>query len=245
LEDVEVQVPDLSALGSEELSKYRSAFFAIFDGHAGRNAAEFCAENLPRLIAEKIEKPTENEHVRKAIMQGFKDADAKFLAMAEERGFKDGCTAVTVTLLRDVMFVGWVGDSKAVLARREREEESSRLKALSLTRDHTAMQAKERERIVKAGGFVENNRVNGIMEVSRSIGDPQLKKAGVSSSPEIERVTLCDRDEFLLLACDGLWRVMDAKEAIERSGYSLLPPPSSLLPPPLFRPVAPATPRVH
>jgi serine/threonine protein phosphatase PrpC len=47
--------------------------------------------------------------------------------------------------------------------------------------------------------------VNGIMEVSRSIGDSILKKSGVICTPEIQRITLCGRDEFLLLACDGLW----------------------------------------
>lgn len=58
-------------------------------------------------------------------------------------------------------------------------------------------------------------QVNGIMEVSRSIGDPELKKAGVIPTPGIERITLCDRDEFLLLGCDGLWRVFDPKDAVD------------------------------
>ena len=52
-----------------------------------------------------------------------------------------------------------VGDSKAVLARRETDDPQSRVKALNITKDHTCIQAKERERIVKAGGFIENNRV--------------------------------------------------------------------------------------
>jgi len=46
-------------------------------------------------------------------------------------------------------------------------------------------------------------QVDGIMEVSRSIGDAELKKHGVISTPGIERITFCARDEFLLLGCDG------------------------------------------
>ena len=47
LEDVEVQVHDLCAY-SASLHGVRAAFYAVFDGHAGRNAADFCAENMAR-----------------------------------------------------------------------------------------------------------------------------------------------------------------------------------------------------
>jgi len=216
LEDVEIQIPDLAPHGSSALAGTRCAFYGVFDGHAGRSAAEFTAEHLHANIASRIEAPSDNEQVRKAICDGFKETDQKYCALANQQGYKDGCTAVTLTIIKDVCFVSWVGDSKCVLGRRESEDKNSRLKALTVTKDHTCMQVKERDRIVKNGGFVENNRVNGIMEVTRSIGDVQLKKSGVISLPQIERVTLNSRDEFFLLACDGLWAVMDAKEAVER-----------------------------
>jgi serine/threonine protein phosphatase PrpC len=226
LEDTWTAVLDLGSAGEfPSLSTVRSAFFALYDGHAGRFASEFCAEKLHLNIASKIEHPTINENVRKAIFEGFKETDNAFLALASTKNYKDGCTAVTATLVQDILFVAWVGDSKAVLARRETDDAQSRLKALNITKDHSCIQAKERDRIVKAGGFIENNRVsscqpeivhmfnptndivqvNGIMEVSRSIGDPVLKKSGVICVPEIQRITLCPRDEFMLLACDGLW----------------------------------------
>ena len=50
--------------------------------------------------------------------------------------------------------------------RRESEDADSKLKILEITKDHKCMIAKERERVMKAGGFVQDNRVNGIMEVS-------------------------------------------------------------------------------
>jgi serine/threonine protein phosphatase PrpC len=132
-----------------------------------------------RNIAAHMSAPGDNDVVRKAIVDGFKETDATFCAEAAQKGLRDGCTAVTVTLVFDTLFVGWVGDSKAVLARRETEDAGSRLKPLTITKDHNTTVAKERERIAKAGGFVENNRVNGIMEVTRSIGDRELKRAGV------------------------------------------------------------------
>ena len=160
LEDTWTIVPDLSQAGDfPALAKARSAFFALYDGHAGRSAAEFCAEKLHVNIASKIEIPRENESVRKAIFDGFKETDTTFLALAASKNYKDGCTAVTATIVQDIMFIAWVGDSKAVLARRESEDAQSRVKALNITKDHSCIQAKERERIVKSGGFIENNRV--------------------------------------------------------------------------------------
>lgn len=75
----------------------------------------------------------------------------------------------------------------------------------------------ERERIVKAGGSVMAQRVNGSLAVSRALGDYEYKNAEgrgpceqvVSPEPEI---FVRDRDdsldEFLVLACDGIWDVM-------------------------------------
>ena len=42
----------------------------------------------------------------------------------------------------------------------------------------------ERERIEKAGGFVEDGRVNAMLEVSRAFGDVHLKSKGVICTPE-------------------------------------------------------------
>jgi integrin-linked kinase-associated serine/threonine phosphatase 2C len=222
LEDVEQQIADLCEhSGQASLAGVRSAFYAVYDGHAGKNAAEFCFENMAKIIAAKVSNPLDNENVRAAIKEGFKETDQKFLEVAAEKGWKDGCTAVTLTIINDVCFLGWVGDSKAILVRRESDDQDSLLKILELTHDHKCMVVKERDRIVKAGGFVQDNRVNGIMEVSRSIGDAALKKAGVSSTPDLQRVTLCDRDEFILLACDGLWAVFDVKEACTKAYKSL------------------------
>lgn len=47
-------------------------------------------------------------------------------------------------------------------------------KAIVLTKEHTALV--ERQRIEKAGGAVVDGRLAGRMQVSRSFGDPALKK---------------------------------------------------------------------
>ena len=110
---MEKQIPDLAEhSGVASLASTRAAFYAVFDGHAGKNAADFCAENMATIIAEKISSPLDNENVRAAIRDGFKETDSRFLAMAADKGWTDGCTAVTATFINDTCFLGWVGDSK-------------------------------------------------------------------------------------------------------------------------------------
>ena len=49
---------------------------------------------------------------------------------------------MTATIINDVCFMAWVGDSKAILVRRETDAPDSKLKILELTKDHTCMMAK-------------------------------------------------------------------------------------------------------
>jgi integrin-linked kinase-associated serine/threonine phosphatase 2C len=84
----------------------------------------------------------------------------------------------------------------------------------ALTVDHSPQNYNERKRIEKAGGRVIDGRVNGILEVSRSIGDGRLKHLGVSARPDVLKCALARAtDRFLLLACDGLWKVLSSTDA--------------------------------
>lgn len=92
-------------------------------------------------------------------------------------------TTATVCLLRNgvQLVVGHVGDTLALVCRGGN--------CLSLTKEHRP-EGKEKERIVKAGGVVTydslgNARVNGKLEMSRSLGDRDLKEIGVIAEPEI------------------------------------------------------------
>ena len=80
--------------------------------------------------------------------------------------------------------------------------------AMLLTTDHNAIMGKEKKRIEAAGGRVEDGRVNGMLEVSRSFGDLYLKKFGVISTPDTRiHFKIEDTDEFLLLVCLMILRV--------------------------------------
>ena len=115
-----------------------------------------------------------------------------------------------------------MGDSRAVISKRGT--------AIPLSEDHKPTNEKEIERIVAAGGFVEFGRVNGNLALSRAIGDFEFKQNKflspsqqiVSADPEIREYKLtCSKgsddaqdDEFLVLACDGIWDVMSNQQVV-------------------------------
>lgn len=74
---------------------------------------------------------------------------------------------------------------------------------MRLTYDHKGSDSQEAKRITDAGGFVMNNRVNGVLAVTRSLGDAAMKEF-VVGSPYTTETSLSDDDSFLIVACDGV-----------------------------------------
>lgn len=98
-------------------------------------------------------------------------------------------------LFRRVLYSANAGDARGVLCRAG--------KAVRLTYDHKGSDKQEAKRITDAGGFVMSGRVNGVLAVTRSLGDSSMKEF-VVGSPYTTETQLCDDDEFLILACDGV-----------------------------------------
>ncbi|CAD5216357.1 unnamed protein product [Bursaphelenchus xylophilus] len=197
----------------------KCAVFALFDGHAGSRCAEFCSKNIVKTLEKHVKNAGKTvealqKNIRKIFTDTFKQLDDEFLSLARKSTpkLKDGCTATVLLFLDDVVYCANVGDSKAIVGRKKEDKVVS----LSLTEEHTAIVFEERQRIQKAGGFVKDGRVMGISELSRAIGDDPLKKSGVISTPSIKKVTLTENDQFVIVACDGLWKAFTETEVINK-----------------------------
>lgn len=134
-----------------------------------------------------------------------------------------GCTAITVLVTTTQFVVANAGDSRAVLCRGGR--------AVALSEDHKPNDAKESARITRAGGTVEESqggarthyRVNGNLNLSRAIGDLEYKKNPllnpedqiITSTPDILCLERSSEDEFIVLACDGVWDVLTNEDCIQ------------------------------
>ena len=148
--------------------------------------------------------------LNEAIRKGFLDLDDKIRQLPDfDRGDdKSGSTAVACLISPTHVYLINCGDSRAIFV-------SENKIALS-TSDHKPINPNERERIQNAGGSVMIQRVNGSLAVSRALGDYEYKcvegrgpcEQLVSPEPEIYECERNERDEFLVLACDGIWDVM-------------------------------------
>lgn len=165
-----------------------------------------------------------------SLIQGFLETDRQFLSMAQhQEGFNggSGCAAVVACVIGGWVWCANVGDSRALLCRDG--------KAVQLSLDHKPDRDDEAARIESAGGFVSFRRVLGRLAVSRAFGDEEYKctpdrsngKPLVICDPEIRVEQLTPQDEFLFMACDGLFDVFSSQEAVEFMHSRLASMPSN------------------
>ncbi|WCJ32836.1 Protein phosphatase 2C family protein [Euphorbia peplus] len=184
-----------------------SAFYGVFDGHGGVDAASFTKNNLLNFIVEDAQFPS---GVKKAIKSAFVRTDHA-LADTKSVDSSSGTTALTALIMGRTMLIANAGDSRAVLGKRGR--------AIELSKDHKPNCTSERLRIERLGGVIYDGYLNGQLAVARALGDWHIKgskgaKSPLSAEPELEELILTEEDEFLIIGCDGLWDVMSSQCAV-------------------------------
>lgn len=248
------RVTDGVSGGSQQPVETDNGYFAIFDGHAGTFAAEWCGKKL-HVILEDLMRKNPNTPVPELLDQTFTSADQQLEKLPLKNS---GCTAITAVLRWEdrvpnsqsatgstaiapaaasavkqsdsehaetpaqaapsrpsiekasqavhkiqetasrqrVLYTANVGDARIVLCRNG--------KALRLSYDHKGSDENEGRRVANAGGLILNNRVNGVLAVTRALGDSYLKDLVTGHPYTTETVIQPDVDEFLILACDGV-----------------------------------------
>jgi serine/threonine protein phosphatase PrpC len=180
--------------------------------------------------------------MRKIIKSSYLRADKEFIS--PKNAPQSGSTAATVILFGRRLFAANVGDSRVVLCRGGGQ-------CVELTSDHKPSRPDEAARVRAAGGFILHKRVMGELAITRAFGDKSFKMgikamleeedveelAGgangneaakdltaplVSAEPEIASMILSHNDEFLLLACDGLFDVFRSQDAIALARQELI-----------------------
>ncbi|KAF2452083.1 PP2C-domain-containing protein [Karstenula rhodostoma CBS 690.94] len=257
---------DGSSFIDQQVVETDNGYFAIFDGHAGTFAADWCGKKLHLLLEETIRR-NPNTPIPELLDQTFTLVDQQLEKLPLKNS---GCTAViavlrwedrvpnqasstgstlfavsaiknvaeagdkqseststaeststtegtqehpTETKLRSdasrqrVLYTANVGDARIVLCRNGR--------ALRLSYDHKGSDDNEGRRVASAGGLILNNRVNGVLAVTRALGDAYMKDLVTGHPYTTETVIQPDQDEFLILACDGLWDVCSDQEAVD------------------------------
>ncbi|KAI0720483.1 PP2C-domain-containing protein [Cerioporus squamosus] len=200
-------------LSLDEDSKDPNTFFAVYDGHGGSAVARYAGQNVhKRLLQDESYKKKE---YAAALKNAFIGTDADMRSNPEFSRDASGATAVAALVTNDgKIFVANAGDSRSVI--------SVKGEAKPLSYDHKPQNETEKNRIVAAGGYIEYGRVNGNLALARALGDFEYKKNAslgpeaqiITSDPEIIEHEITAEDEFLIIACDGIWDCLSSQQAV-------------------------------
>ncbi|KAL8987415.1 MAG: hypothetical protein Q9177_003373 [Variospora cf. flavescens] len=218
MEDAHAAVLDLQA---EDLEKdfeaatpeKRLSFFGVYDGHGGDRVALFAGENIHKILAKQ--EAFKKGDYEQALKDGFLATDRAILNNPKYEEEVSGCTASVGLISKTTIYVANAGDSRSVLGVKGR--------AKPLSFDHKPQNEGEKARICAAGGFVDFGRVNGNLALSRAIGDFEFKKSAdlspeqqiVTAFPDVVAHNISDDDEFLVIACDGIWDCQSSQAVVE------------------------------
>ncbi|XP_052189639.1 probable protein phosphatase 2C 9 isoform X2 [Diospyros lotus] len=189
-----------------KVADHELGLFAIFDGHLGDDVPAYLQKNLFTNILKEEEFWMDPS---RSIAKAYLKTDQAILSQSSDLG-RGGSTAVTAILIDGQrLVIANLGDSRAVLSRQGQ--------AIQMTIDHEPNT--ERGIIENKGGFVSNMpgdvpRVNGQLAVSRAFGDKSLK-LHLRSDPDIQEAAIDSSTDILILASDGLWKVLSNQEAVD------------------------------
>uniref|UniRef100_A0A2P2MM28 protein-serine/threonine phosphatase n=1 Tax=Rhizophora mucronata TaxID=61149 RepID=A0A2P2MM28_RHIMU len=162
---------------------------------------------------------------REAFLKSYKSMDKELRSHPNLDCFCSGSTAVTIVKQGSNLFMGNIGDSRAVMGSKDINDS---MVAIQLTVDLKPDLPREAERIKRCKGRVfalqDEPEVQRVwlpfddapgLAMARAFGDFCLKEYGVISIPEFSHRLLTERDQFIVLASDGVWDVLSNDEVVE------------------------------
>jgi len=212
------------------LSKQKGpALFAVFDGHGTDDYSACASDTLHKQILDS--QLFSDGKYREAIKAGFAAEDK--LLMERIKSKRGGSTSTVAIIVGNELYVGHLGDSRAVLAVEDKpfthninvSTHELPVRAQRISRDHRPDDPDERRRIIEAGGVVVQGRIIGkesAINMSRALGDFDFKLPKnearadfISSTPYVpEAVKLTPQSKFMVLGSDGLWDQIEERTVV-------------------------------
>ncbi|XP_057796503.1 probable protein phosphatase 2C 52 [Salvia miltiorrhiza] len=206
-----------------------SSFMNSSESKKNGSSANCCNGNVKSDVVDPVKDTPVEDRVesswREAFLKAYKSMDKELRSHPNLDCFCSGSTAVSVIKQGQNLFIGNIGDSRAILGSKDSNDS---MVAIQLTVDLKPDLPKEAERIKRCKGRVfalqDEPEVQRVwlpfddapgLAMARAFGDFCLKEYGVISIPEFSHRTLTDRDKFVVLASDGVWDVLSNEEVVE------------------------------
>lgn len=176
-------------------------FGGVYDGHGGDFAALYSSWHLHRYFLNELLSGSSPQEAFKISYKRVSD---------ELKNQESGTTAVNFFIRDGIIYTANVGDARALIVGDE--------DFVVLTEDHRLDNSAERERIEKAGGIISYpytvKGYRGLMP-TRTIGDEYFRSVGIIPCPYTNSHHIMPHERVLIVACDGLFDVMDNHEVAE------------------------------
>ena len=205
------------------------SYFAIFDGHGGKDVASFLSINLHHFLIDEINNinfGTNDEENISNIIESIKSAFMKIdqNILANENFTNDvGSTATLIFIyynnlnenilnnndngnknVERTLICANIGDSNGYLITKSNISQ--------ITKPHKCEDTLEVQRIKGTGGIVFQGRIFGKLILTRTLGDKEMKKYGVIPVPDFYTKKIEKDDLFVIIASDGIWDVINEEE---------------------------------
>jgi len=229
-----------------------AALFGVFDGHGGSfnlyhcigaAVSEFSKRRFPELLLKnsnyiagnyekalfetflKIDEVLFTEDGRDEIkfihaemnkrQQKNSTAKSPILVFGEESPEGEGCTANVILIKKGFIYIANAGDSRSILAKNGI--------ATDLSIDHKPEDDTEKSRILNAGGSITNGRIDGNLNLSRSLGDLQYKKnpslrpeeQKITAAPDTKKIAFEKGFDFIVMGCDGIYDSLTSQQIVD------------------------------
>jgi serine/threonine protein phosphatase PrpC len=194
---------------NNDIKSKKINIFGIYDGHGGKYISKYLSEKIPDYFKKNdVQYPLSGRYVRNVFKEIQNDLEKNHSSYSEYCG--STCLLAIDYIHEQKRFIDIInlGDSRCVISRGN--------KANIITSDHKPNWPTEKERIKKMGGEIYFDGADwriGDLSVSRAFGDLD-NKPYISCVPDIYRYKLSKKDQFMVLACDGLWDVMDGQYVV-------------------------------
>jgi len=199
--------------------------FAVFDGHGGLQCSRFVSANFCTVLSScKKKQLAIDSSLEIDPARVLTDTFEEISNMCRKHQIPHGSCAIVCYIVGGAVYTACLGDSRAVLgtsldcaaaAAASATTVSATATAKLMAQVYKPFDESEQSRIKELGGFITpNGRVNGVLAVSRALGDVEFQPF-ISAEPSIEKHTLHSNDKFIVLACDGVWDVYDDQGCVD------------------------------